>query len=131
MYRFLTSSGGLNKRLTNLCKSKLPMKLRVFMWLALRGRIQTGVALKRKNWKGDANCIICNTPETVDHVLFQCVMAKFVWTSFKEALGWERVPRNMADLLTHWIPLGCADYDVNFFLFVIVAGQCGLLETRS
>ena len=121
MHRFLTSSGGLNKRLTNLWKSKLPMKLKVFMWLALRGRIQTGVALKRKNWKGDANCIICNTPETVDHVLFQCVMAKFVWTSFKEALGWERVPSNMADLLTHWIPLGCADYDVNFFLFVIVA----------
>jgi len=49
----------------------------------------------------------------------------------QKGAGLERVPRNMADLLTHWIPLGCADYDVNFFLFVIVAGQCGLLETRS
>jgi len=78
MYRFLTSRGGLDKRLTKLWKSKLSMKLKVFMWLALRGRIQTGVALKRKKWKGEANCIILNTPETVDHVLFQCVMAKFV-----------------------------------------------------
>ena len=58
------------------------------MWLAIQGRIQTGVALKQKNWKGDVNCNLCASPETVNHVLFQCVMARFVWASFKEALGW-------------------------------------------
>ena len=64
------------------------------MWLAIQGRIQTGVALKQKqkNWKGDVNCDLCASPETVDHVLFQCVMARVVWASFKEALGWDRVP---------------------------------------
>jgi len=47
-------------------------------------------------------------------------MARFVWMSFKEALGWERVPDGMMDLLEYWIPMGCADYDLKFFIFVVV-----------
>ena len=120
MYRFFTFRGELDKRMSKLWKSKLPLKLKIFMWLTLQGRIQTGVALKRKKWKGDANRTICNLPETVDHVLFRCVMARFVWMSFKEALGWERVPDGMMDLLEYWIPMGCADYDLKFFIFVVV-----------
>ena len=88
MYRFLSHRGVINKRMERLWKSKLPLKLKIFMWLAIQGRIQTGVALKQKNWKGDVNCNLCASPETVNHVLFQCVMARFVWASFKEALGW-------------------------------------------
>lgn len=55
MYRFFAFRCVLNKRLIKLWKSKLPMKLKVFMWLALQGRIQTGVALKAKKWKGDVS----------------------------------------------------------------------------
>jgi len=92
MYRFFMFRGVRSKQLDKLWKSKLPMKLKIFMWLALHKRLQTGVALKKKKWKGDANCILCNSPETVNHILFQCVMAKFIWACFKEMLSWDRVP---------------------------------------
>ena len=121
MYRFLSHRGVINKRMERLWKSKLPLKLKIFMWLAIQGRIQTGVALKQKNWKGDVNCNLCASPETVNHVLFQCVMARFVWASFKEALGWDRVPTSLTDIFDHWIPLGCKDYELKLFTFVIIA----------
>ena len=113
--------GVLSKRLDKLWKSKLPMKLKIFMWLAMHERLQTGVALTKKKWKGQADCILCNCLETVNHILFQCVVELFVWACFKEILGWNRVPRSLSHMLDHWIPLGCPEYDLNFFAFVIVA----------
>lgn len=51
MYRTLTFRGVLNKRMIKLWKSnKLPNKLKVFVWLAVQDRFQTGVNLKKK-WK--------------------------------------------------------------------------------
>jgi hypothetical protein len=39
-------------------------------------------------WKGNINCIVCGTLETTDHILFECPIAKLVWASLREALGW-------------------------------------------
>ena len=125
MYRFLSYGGVVNKRMEKLWHTKLPLKLKIFMWLAIQGRIQTGAALKQKKWKGDENRSLCNSLESVDHVLFQCVMARFVWASFKEALGWDRAPNSLTDLFDHWITLGCKDYELRLFHFVIVAWGFG------
>ena len=86
-----------------LLASRLPLKLKIFLWLAIQGRLQTGVALKHKKWKGEADCHICGVPETVDHVLFQCVIAHFVWTCFKEILGWDSIPIGLDDLFENWV----------------------------
>jgi hypothetical protein len=32
-----------------------------------------------RNWQGDPSCYFCDTSETVDHLLFQCPVAKVVW----------------------------------------------------
>jgi hypothetical protein len=71
-------------------KSKLPMKIKVFMRQACNDRIQSGEALKRMNWKGDPNCIVCRKTESADHIFFLCPLAKFVWGCLRDALGWER-----------------------------------------
>jgi hypothetical protein len=39
----------------------------------------------------------------VDHVLFSCLLAEFVWAFVEKALGWEGYPRSMADLLSNWL----------------------------
>lgn len=121
MYRFFSFRGVLDKTLTRLWKSKLPMKLKIFLWMAFHERLQTGVALKQKKWKENVNCSLCNCPETANHILFQCVMARFVWVSFKEVLGWERVPGGLSDFFNHWAPWGNADQHLKLFIFAIVA----------
>ncbi|KAG2553601.1 hypothetical protein PVAP13_9KG460127 [Panicum virgatum] len=53
MYCFLTFRGVVNKRFQQLWRSKLPLKLKVFMWMALQGRLPSGMALKeKKNGRG-------------------------------------------------------------------------------
>ena len=52
MYRFLTYRWVINKRMEKLWHTKLPLKLKIFMWLAIQGRLQTGVALKQKKVEG-------------------------------------------------------------------------------
>ena len=48
-YRFLSYGGGVtNQRMRRLLASRLPLKLKIFLWLAIQGRLQTGVALKHK-----------------------------------------------------------------------------------
>jgi hypothetical protein len=71
-------------------------------------------------WKGNKNCRTCNVLETTDHILFQCLLAKFVWASLKEMLGWERMPRGLWDLLDLWLPLGCKSYNLKFFSVSVV-----------
>jgi hypothetical protein len=45
MYRFLLHRGVINKRMRRLWKNKMPMKVKVFMWLASQNRIQSGELL--------------------------------------------------------------------------------------
>ena len=104
----------------NLWACRLPMKLKVFLCLANNRRLQTGTALKHKSWKGDANCHICNTAETVNHIFFHCIIARFVWTCFKEILGWERIPVSLDDIFDHWIQQGCTNRHLKLFTFTFV-----------
>jgi len=92
MYRWLSHRGVINKRLQHIWQSRLPMKLKVFLWQISHNRLQTGVVLKKRNWKGNHLCNICGQPETADHIFFECIVARFLWVCFKEALGWDRAP---------------------------------------
>jgi hypothetical protein len=113
-----------------LWKSKLPMKLKVFMWQTYHGRLQTGIVLKKWKWKGNMNYVVCGALETRDHILFSCVPAKFLWISFKEALGWDGTPDSLEDFLDHWHPLDVLTIVFRSFLWGQFFGCCGMLETN-
>jgi hypothetical protein len=70
--------GVVNKRMIKLLKNKAPMKIRVYMWMLIQYKLQTGVNLNKKKWKGDRNCYLCGVPETNEHILFNCIMVKTV-----------------------------------------------------
>jgi hypothetical protein len=59
------------------------------MWLVIRNIIQM-VDLGKKNWRvvNFASCVIV---ESVDHLLFQCPIAVFIWTVVRDALS--SIPR--------------------------------------
>ena len=123
--------GVINKRMQNLWACRLPMKLKVFLCLANNRRLQTGTTLKHKSWKGDANCHICNTAKTVNHIFFHCVIARFVWTCFKEILGWERIPVSLDNIFDHWIQQGCTNRHLKLFTFTIVVWVLFFFEKQA
>ena len=48
MYRWFSHRGVVNKRLRRVWKSRVPMKLKVFLWQISHDKLQTGVALKKR-----------------------------------------------------------------------------------
>lgn len=102
MYRMLAHRGVVNYQMRRVWESKLPLKIKIFLWQAIQDRLQTRVNLKERGWKGNRNCVICNKPETTDHILFKCIVAKFTWTCIREALSLDSVPTGMQDMLETW-----------------------------
>jgi hypothetical protein len=105
------------------------MRIKVFYWLVSHNKLQTGVELKKRKWKGSHLCGICGQPETTDHIFFSCITARFVWSCFAESLGWDRAPRSLQDFLDLWLPFGCANYNLKLVLLTTV--MWGLWTTRN
>jgi hypothetical protein len=57
MYRFLVHRGAINTHMRRLWKTKLPMKLKVFMWQVFHDKLQTGEELKNGTGKGMENVL--------------------------------------------------------------------------
>ena len=70
MHRRLSFRGIVNRRMVKLWKNKIPMKIRVFMWLVMQGRLQTGSNLKKKQWRGTGKCCLCGAWEDENHIFF-------------------------------------------------------------
>jgi hypothetical protein len=47
--------------------SKLPLKLKNYVWLVNQDRVHNADNLKRKKWKGNEICQLCNKDENVNH----------------------------------------------------------------
>jgi hypothetical protein len=59
---------------------KVPLKLKLFSWLAGKERILTWDALRRRGWEGPGYCSLCKrAPEDLNHLLIHCPFTTEVW----------------------------------------------------
>jgi hypothetical protein len=70
LYRHFSFSGVVDVRMEELWNPKLPLKIKNFLWLVFRERIQTVDNLRKKKWKGDEKCKFYLESEFVNHLLF-------------------------------------------------------------
>ncbi|WVZ54184.1 hypothetical protein U9M48_005022 [Paspalum notatum var. saurae] len=77
MYNYLINSG--IKVSQDIWKTKIPLKTKIFMWYVKRGVLLTKDNLARRNWNGHLGCCFCNANESIQHLLFDCRLAKFLW----------------------------------------------------
>lgn len=64
----------------NLWKLEASLKIKVFLWYLRRGMVLTKDNLAKKNWKGGLTCCFCRKDETINHLFFECHLARFIWT---------------------------------------------------
>jgi hypothetical protein len=83
----------------HLWKAPLPLKLKIFVWQALRNRLPSGVEVRKRNGPGDGRCPLCAVPETCYHILFACPAARFLWSFVSEALGPEWQAPDLGEFL--------------------------------
>jgi hypothetical protein len=55
----------------NFWKTKLPLKIKVFLWQLSNNKLQAVAILKTRGWKGDIHCCLGVKEETIDHIFFR------------------------------------------------------------
>jgi len=62
----------------HIWQAKIPLKIKIFMWL-LQNAILTKDNLTRKNWKGSEIYAFYTEKESVEHLFFGWMAAKYIW----------------------------------------------------
>jgi hypothetical protein len=86
-----------------LWKSKLPQKIKVFIWLVVRNKILTKDNLKKRSWHGSSECCFCGGLESIEHLFFKCSIARFVWRVIQIALNLDFIPKSIGELCDRWL----------------------------
>ncbi|WVZ62477.1 hypothetical protein U9M48_012225 [Paspalum notatum var. saurae] len=77
MYRYLVNNGV--KVSMEIWQTKLPLKIKIFLWYLKKRVLLTKDNLGRRNWHGDKSCCFCGTSKTIQHLFLDCSYAKFLW----------------------------------------------------
>jgi hypothetical protein len=101
MYQALLDSAIIPHN-SHLWKIRIPLKIKVFLWLLYRESILTKDNLVKRNWHGNDKCCFCNEYETVQHLFFKCALAKFIWRIIYLISGFGP-PHNIKHTFGAWI----------------------------
>ncbi|XP_020109325.1 uncharacterized protein LOC109724810 [Ananas comosus] len=78
-YLALTDGGTRDPGLNEIWGLHIPLKVKVFCWLALKKRLPTTDLLAKRGWVGNTVCVLCGVEdESVDHLFTRCVFTKFI-----------------------------------------------------
>jgi hypothetical protein len=58
LYMFITSGGVRDQQIMNVWKCNIPLKVKIFIWMASHNRIQSGVQLRRNNGRVLKNVLL-------------------------------------------------------------------------
>ena len=72
------------------------------MWYLKRCVILTKDNLAKRNWKGNKQCCFYSSDETIQHLFFDCHVAKFLWRDVQFALDLNP-PHSIAHLFGNWL----------------------------
>ncbi|WVZ91592.1 hypothetical protein U9M48_037742 [Paspalum notatum var. saurae] len=82
-----TSSGDYSAK-SAYKKRWAPLRVRIFAWLACRGRLWTADRRRRHGLDANEHCFLCAAePESCLHLLAACSYTSSVWTAIAEALS--------------------------------------------
>lgn len=117
LYGFITLGGVESHLDKHLWKSKLPMKIKVFVWQIYHGKLQAAAVLKARGWKGDHHCALCGATEFIDHTFFSCPLGVFVWSCLRDSIGWDGFPTSTTELMNGWLNKPTTSKHIGLFFF--------------
>lgn len=112
-YSILIPGGRIKWRFTKLWSAMCPRTTKIFMYLALGGRILTQDMLLKRHILSQMGCVMCNSGqlETAIHLLFRCHYAKQVWVLLSTKLGFSLIktgPSIQVVWIASWEALRCS-----------------------
>jgi hypothetical protein len=95
-------SEGRSPHKTIIWKLKIPNKIKIFLWYLHKGVTLTKDNLSKRKWKGSTKCCFCNSKETIQHLFFDCRLARSIWGAIHMAFG-IAAPSGVEHLLGDWL----------------------------
>ena len=108
VYDHLSEEGNTNT-FSHIWKTRIPYKIKIFTWLLEKGVVLTKNNMVKRKWTGDPSCVFCDQVETINHLFFQCPVAKCVWALVGQCIGATDIPRNNTQYklwIDKWLPDG-------------------------
>jgi hypothetical protein len=102
LYKHLCNNG-IDRSFRHLWKSRIPLKIKIWLWLIWHNAIATKDNLIKRNWAGNLLCQFCTEHETISHLFFGCLAAKFVWSSAATAINSPTHPGSFSQFFW-WFP---------------------------
>jgi hypothetical protein len=130
LYRFLTNRGMPSKVAGFIWKCKIQLKINFFLWQTFNNRLPVGQSLIRRGWKGNDKCCVWGVLESIDHILFDCVLARMIWAILKEAFDLESVPRSLKSFSEDWLQ-GKGPLPSRLLMFLFAGFSWTLCVTRN
>jgi hypothetical protein len=84
-------------------KTKIPLKIQIFIWQLSANKLQAAAVLKKRRWKGDIHCGLCGGVEDINHIFFRCSLAQFIWCCARDIFGWSGFPTSWDNLQGGWL----------------------------
>jgi hypothetical protein len=101
MYRAFIESNVVPNN-SYLWKIKIPLKIKVFIWLLYREVILTKDNLVKRNWHETIKCCFCDSNETIQHLFFDCGLVKFIWRVIQITFGLS-ILNNIKHVFGGWV----------------------------
>ena len=80
-----------------------PLRVKILLWLAIRGRHWTADRRRRHGLHADDHCYVCDQdPETIDHIVASCSYSRQVWWTMLAVLGADASQVGSTSLLAWW-----------------------------
>ena len=87
---------------TLIWKTWAPLRIKIFIWLAMKRRHWTGNRRARHGLEAHELCYLCDQgQETIDHIIAVCPFTREVWYYVLQALG-QQVPPVSQTTLSWW-----------------------------
>lgn len=130
LYRFLSSSGVSSRVAGCIWKSRLPLKIKFFLWQIFNNKLQVAKSLVKRGRKGSSKCCLCSCLEDINHILFKCHLAKLVWGMLREIYSFQNCPRSLGEFSSFWL-LGKGPWPKRVIIFVFAAFAWALWTCRN
>jgi hypothetical protein len=87
LYKIINFRGGVQPVHTPaVWKLKIPPRIHFFLWLFTKNKILTRDNVGKRKQTEDNICLFYNEPETIQHLFFDCVVAKQMWVKLSECI---------------------------------------------
>jgi hypothetical protein len=86
-------------------KWKIQLKIKLFIWLAMEGKILTWDIIQARGREGPGICYLCNQDsETIDHLFLHCPFTQSVWNKVRIMHGYKTnwFGVNLAECIKIW-----------------------------